>query len=138
MEIKEIIAKAFIATKNSYSPYSNFKVGACIVMDDGNYFLGTNIENAAYGSSMCAERNAIYMAYCHGYRDNQIKQLAIVAFGDKIVTPCGACRQVMVELLPEDCMIILANQTSYQTTTVKELMPLAFKGDNLECSNQDL
>ena len=138
MEIKEIIAKAFKATDNSYSPYSNFKVGACIEMKDNNYFLGTNIENAAYGSSMCAERNAIYSAYCNGYHKEDIKQIAIVSFGNKLVSPCGSCRQVMVELLAKDCRVILANQNEYQITTVEELMPLAFKGDSLECSNHDL
>ena len=63
MDVKTIIEKAFEAAKNSYSPYSKFKVGACIEMRDGNYFLGTNIENAAFGSTMCAERNAVYGAY---------------------------------------------------------------------------
>ncbi|WP_294580482.1 cytidine deaminase [uncultured Thomasclavelia sp.] len=131
MEIKEIIKKAFDATKNSYSPYSNYKVGACIEMQDGSYFLGTNIENAAYGSSMCAERNAVYAAYCNGYHKNDIKQLAIVSFSTKLVSPCGACRQVLGELLPKDCPIILANLDEYQITTINELMPMAFEGDNL-------
>ena len=67
MDYQEIIKKAFDAAKYSYSPYSNFKVGACVEMNDGVYFLGTNIENAAYGSTMCAERNAVYGAYCNGY-----------------------------------------------------------------------
>ena len=67
-----------------------------------------------------------------------IKQIAIVSFGNKLVSPCGSCRQVMVELLAKDCRVILANQNEYQITTVEELMPLAFKGDSLECSNQDL
>ena len=87
---------------------------------------------------MCAERNAIYSAYCNGYHKEDIKQIAIVSFGNKLVSPCGSCRQVMVELLAKDCRVILANQNEYQITTVEELMPLAFKGDSLECSNQDL
>lgn len=138
MEIATIIEKAFMAAKHSYSPYSNFKVGACIEMHDGKYFLGTNIENAAFGSTMCAERNAVYGAYCNGYRKNDIKQLAIVASSDNIVSPCGACRQVLVELLPQDCKIILANKQAFKITTVAELLPEAFIGESLTCSNQDL
>lgn len=137
MEMKMMIEKAFEATKNSYSPYSKFKVGACIEMNDGTYFLGTNIENAAYGSTMCAERNAVYGAYCNGYRRADIKQLAIVAFGDDLVSPCGACRQVLAELLPQDCPVILANQSDYEITSVEELLPRAFIGESLTCSNQD-
>lgn len=138
MNIETIIEKAFEAANNSYSPYSNFKVGACIEMKDGRYFLGTNIENASYGSTMCAERNAVYGAYCNGYHKNDIKQLAIVANSDNIVSPCGACLQVLVELLPLDCPIILANRRSYEVTTIKELLPKAFIGESLVCSNQDL
>ena len=130
MDVKTIIEKAFEAAKNSYSPYSKFKVGACIEMRDGNYFLGTNIENAAFGSTMCAERNAVYGAYSNGYGKADIKQLAIVA--------CGACRQVLMELLPQDCPVILANRESYEITTMKELLPRAFIGESLTCSNQDL
>ena len=59
MDHQTIIEKAFVASENSYSPYSKFKVGACVEMNDGKYFMGANIENAAYGSTMCAERNAV-------------------------------------------------------------------------------
>ena len=107
MLYQTIIDKAFEASKNSYSPYSNFKVGACLKTKDGKYFIGTNIENASYGASMCAERNAIYSAYCNGYRKNDIELLAVVASSDKIISPCGLCRQVMSELLPENCLINL-------------------------------
>ena len=138
MDVKTIIEKAFEAAKNSYSPYSKFKVGACIEMRDGNYFLGTNIENAAFGSTMCAERNAVYGAYSNGYGKADIKQLAIVAGSDEIVSPCGAGRQVLMELLPQDCPVILANRESYEITTMKELLPRAFIGESLTCSNQDL
>lgn len=123
---QKIILQAFKALENSYSPYSNFKVGACLETKDGKYFLGTNIENAAYGATMCAERNAVYGAYCNGYNKDDIKQIAIVAKSDKLITPCGTCRQVLQELVAEDCLIILANQQHYKITTVKELLPMAF------------
>ena len=138
MLYQTIIDKAFEASKNSYSPYSNFKVGACLKTEDGKYFIGTNIENASYGASMCAERNAIYSAYCNGYRKNDIELLAVVASSDKIISPCGICRQVMSELLPENCLIILANLQEYKTILMKELLPMAFTEENLSCLNQDL
>ncbi|MCR1961115.1 cytidine deaminase [Thomasclavelia cocleata] len=131
MDYQEIIKKAFDAAKNSYSPYSNFKVGACVEMNDGVYFLGTNIENAAYGSTMCAERNAVYGAYCNGYTKSDIKQLAIAADCNIVVSPCGACRQVLSELIPEKCPIILANHQKYIITSMKELLPMAFTEENL-------
>lgn len=131
MDYQEIIKKAFDAAKNSYSPYSDFKVGACVEMNDGVYFLGTNIENAAYGSTMCAERNAVYGAYCKGYTKSDIKQLAIVADCSMVVSPCGACRQVLSELIPEKCPIILANHQEYKITSMKELLPMAFTEGNL-------
>ena len=138
MLYQTIIDQAFKAAKNSYSPYSNFKVGACIALKDGTFVQGCNIENAAYGSTMCAERNAIYSAYCNGYRKNDFELLAIVASGNKIISPCGICRQVMNELLPEDCLIILANLRGYKTILMKELLPMAFTEENLSCLNQDL
>ena len=138
MLYQTIIDKAFEASKNSYSPYSNFKVGACLKTKDGKYFIGTNIGNASYGASMCAERNAIYSAYCNGYRKNDIELLAVVASSDKIISPCGICRQVMSELLPENCLIILANLQEYKTILMKELLPMAFTEENLSCLNQDL
>lgn len=132
MRVEEMIVKAFEATKNAYTPYSNFKVGACIEMHDGTYFLGANIENAAYGSTMCAERNAVYSAYCNGYTKKDIKQLAIVANCSPIASPCGACRQVLMELIPGDCPIILANHQDKIITSMQELLPLAFNEENLK------
>ena len=87
---------------------------------------------------MCAERNAIYSAYCNGYRKNDIELLAVVASSDKIISPCGICRQVMSELLPENCLIILSNFQEYKTILMKELLPMAFTEENLSCLNQDL
>ena len=131
MDEQLIIAQAFIALKNAYAPYSKFKVGACVEMNDGNYFFGANVENAAYGSTMCAERNAVYSAYSNGYHKNDFKQLAIVADSEGIISPCGACRQVLNELIPSNCPIILANNQTYQITTMKELLPMAFTEENL-------
>lgn len=131
MECKNLIKKAFEAAQNAYAPYSNFKVGAIVELYNGNLIKGCNIENAAYGSTMCAERNAIYQTYCQGYNKDDIKSLTIVSYSKKIVTPCGACRQVLIELMKEDTPIILANETKYIETNIKALLPGAFIKENL-------
>ena len=97
--MKRIVEEAYKAMRHAYAPYSRYHVGACIELKDGRYILGANVENAAYGSSMCAERNAVYAAYSLGYRRDDIVGLAIVSDGKALVTPCGACRQVLGELL---------------------------------------
>lgn len=138
MEYQELIQKAFEASKNAYNPYSHFAVGACIALKDGNFIVGCNIENAAYGSTMCAERNAIYGVYSNGYKKEDILALAIVADCTPLASPCGACRQVLAELLEMDTPIVLANKEIQEVTTIRELMPMAFIGESLSCSNQDL
>ena len=100
-------------------------------MTDGTYVLGANIENAAYGSSMCAERSALYSAYSQGYRKEQIKGMAVVSDGELLVTPCGACRQVLGELLGKDTPVYLTSGSQEMDTTVGELLPYAFGAGNL-------
>ena len=78
MDQNKLIDLAWKARENAYVPYSHFKVGACIALKDGTFVQGCNIENAAYGSTMCAERNAVFGAYCKGYRKEDIIGLAIV------------------------------------------------------------
>lgn len=126
MDYKLLADEAFRARKNAYAPYSHFKVGACILLKNGELIYGCNIENAAYGSSMCAERNAVYQAYCRGYHKDDIEAIAIVADCYPLVSPCGACRQVLAELLNLDTPIILGNKDYFEVTNMKELMPRAF------------
>lgn len=127
----KIVDKAFEAMQNAYAPYSKYKVGACVETTDGKYFLGANIENASYGLTNCAERSAIFAAYSNGYRKKHIKAIAIVSNGEKLVTPCGACRQVLSELIEKDVEIILSNGEKTLITNIEDLMPLAFGADNL-------
>lgn len=127
----EIIKKAFEARKNAYAPYSNFYVGACLKTKDGRFFLGANIENAAYGSTICAERNAVFAAYSSGVRKNEIEALCIVTKAKRITPPCGACRQVFVELLNANTPIILSNGIEVKVTNMKELMPYAFESEDI-------
>ncbi len=126
-----LLSKAFEAMDHAYAPYSNYHVGACVATKDGNYILGANIENAAYGSSICAERNAVFSAYSQGYRKADIEALAIVSDGERIGTPCGSCRQVLSELLEEETPIILSNRKSEMDTTIRELLPFAFGQEDL-------
>ena len=131
MEAKELVKQAFEATKHAYAPYSKFVVGACVLLRDGKLIKGANIENAAYGSTMCAERNAVYAAYCQGYQKDDIVSVTIVADCTPLVSPCGACRQVLAELLNKDTPIILGSKNDYRVTTITELLPYAFTGESL-------
>ena len=133
MENKDLIKKAIEARKLSYSPYSHFAVGAALLTKDGRVFLGANIENSSYPLSMCAERNCVYNAYLHGVKKEDIVMLALAADTDGPCAPCGACRQVLSELLAMDTPIIMANlKGDVKETNVAELLPFAFSGDDLK------
>ncbi len=132
MTKENLIEMAKDAMDYSYSPYSKFKVGAALLTKDGDVYLGANIENAAYGATMCAERNAIYNAYCHGIQFEDIEAIAIVADCPRPVSPCGICRQVMSELLPPDTPVYLANlDGEVKETSVEELLPYGFVSEDL-------
>ena len=130
---KELVNDAIKARELSYSPYSNFKVGAALLCKDGKVFVGANIENSSYPLCMCAERNALYNAMMDGYNKNDFVALAIVADTQEVCSPCGACRQVISELFPRDGVIVLANlKGAYQESNIEALLPLAFSGDDLK------
>ena len=133
MKDEELMQQAVEARQLSYSPYSNFQVGAALLCKDGKVFVGANIENSAYPLCMCAERNALYHAMMNGYKKSDFLALAIAADTDTPCSPCGACRQVISELFPRDGEILLTNLKgdSYKTN-IDELLPLAFSGDDLK------
>lgn len=133
MDKIELIKKAIEAQKLAYVPYSNFHVGAALITKSGEVYLGANIENSAYGCTMCAERNAVYNAYMHGVTKNDIEALAITADCPRPVSPCGQCRQVLSELYPEDKPIYLANNDlEIKETNIKELLPYNFEKSDME------
>ena len=132
MTKEELLSLAFGALENAYAPYSKYRVGACVLCKDGSYFIGANIENASYGLTNCGERSAIFAAYSNGYRKNDIAALAIVCEGPSIASPCGACRQVLSELIGKDTPIYLANRKAERTTTISELLPYAFDSEELD------
>lgn len=119
------------ARENSYSPYSHFKVGAAVFTRQGHIFTGTNIENASYGLTVCAERNATFAAVGAGEKD--IVALALVTQklpGAKVNSPCGACRQVLAEFMAPNAPIYMAvldgKKRTVVTKKLKDLIPLAF------------
>lgn len=111
MNNAEFFALAVRASEKSYSPYSNFKVGAVLLTEDGQIFTGCNIENASYSLTMCAERTAIFKAVSSGFKKFRAIAIAGSADGDfsKSCMPCGACLQVMAEFCDDDFMIVLAD-----------------------------
>jgi cytidine deaminase len=129
---QELLIAAEKAMVNSYSPYSGFKVGAAVLTEDDKIIVGTNYENAAYGSTVCAERVAIMSANAQGYR--KIKKIAIIGRGKElagIVSPCGACRQVINEssdLSSQVIELIMSNTAKDKVIikTIKELLPMDF------------
>ena len=130
---EELIDLAIKARELSYSPYSNFKVGAAILTKDGEYFLGANVENSSYPVSMCAERNAIYNAMMHGKKKEDFVALAIVADSPRACSPCGMCRQAISELYPASAPIYLSNLSNdLKITNAKELLPYAFEKEDME------
>lgn len=120
---KKLLAAALAARENAYAPYSKFKVGAAVETADGHIFTGCNVENASYGLTCCAERNAVFAAIGSGARS--FKALCVVADTEEPVAPCGACRQVLAEFPFEK--IILANCKGLtKIMTVAELLPYGF------------
>ena len=133
MDKKELVAKAVEARNLSYSPYSKFKVGAALLTKDGQVFLGANIENSSYPLCMCGERNALYNAMMHGYKKSDFVALALSADTDGPCSPCGACRQVISELMNADAPVIMSNlKGDVQETNAKELLPFAFSPEDLK------
>ena len=127
----ELLKNAYEAMDNAYAPYSNFHVGACVKTKDGKYHKGANVENASYGLTNCAERSALFHVFSLGYRQDDIEAIAIVGQGNTLITPCGACRQVLVELLKRDTPIVLGTGEKVLVTNIEELMPMAFTSDDL-------
>ena len=133
--VEKLIDTAIEQLKFSYTPYSNFKVGAALLAENGEIYTGCNIENASYTPTNCAERTAFFKAVSEGVHDFQ----AICIVGGKegklteYTAPCGVCRQVMMEFCdPETFQIILAiDKERYEIYTLEELMPLGFGPLNL-------
>ena len=127
-ELQKLIQAAIEMRKQSYSPYSNFAVGAAVLSNDGYIYGGCNIENASYGLTNCAERTAIFNAVSNGKRN--ISAIAVVADTDRPCSPCGACRQVIGEF-KISCIIMANLKGEYKTVTLEELLPFSFSNTDL-------
>ena len=124
MNDRELLNLAKEASANAYVPYSKFPVGAAIECEDGTVFTGCNVENAALGSTICAERTAACKAVSEGHR--RFKRIAVYGEGENYCMPCGACRQFLVEFSPD--MEVLCSKAGgrYVSYKLKDLLPYAF------------
>lgn len=132
-EYKELCQAAWLVTKNAYCVYSGFAVGAAVLLNNGEVVCGSNQENVAYPSGLCAERTALFAA-CSTYPEAGIKAIAVAACQqgvevDEFVTPCGSCRQVMLEIVQRyhaDFDVIMLGRKRSVVIKASQLLPLAF------------
>ncbi len=130
MESKELVTLAIDAKKKSYSPYSNFRVGAALLTKDGKVYQGANIENAAYGVTICAERTAAFAAKLDGVEE--YSAIAVASDSNDYIPPCGSCRQVLMELCGEELDVHISNGNGdVKIIKLKELLPFSFGDKNL-------
>ncbi|MBL7016289.1 MAG: cytidine deaminase [Kiritimatiellales bacterium] len=128
MKIEALLEAAAKAARKAYAPYSNYKVGAALLCADGEVFTGCNVENASYGLANCAERTAVFTAVAAGRKD--LVALAVVAEGESMPYPCGACRQVLSEFCREEFSVYIAKADAledYEVVCLAALLPHSFK-----------
>jgi len=124
----QLVRRAREVMQNAYAPYSEFHVGAAIEADDGSIHVGCNVENASYGLTICAERMAVGAAVAAGKR--RLVRLAVASAVEPPATPCGACRQLLVEF-GLDLEVIAVGPSSERRWRLRELLPEAFTRESL-------
>lgn len=117
--------------ENSYAVYSNYRVSCTCIMNDGRMFNGVNVENASFGATICAERNAITSAITSGYKKGDFKELHVMVDSEKIAHPCFVCRQVITEFFNSNDKVYVYNKKDMEVYRVSELCPYPFSEDNL-------
>ncbi len=123
---KDLLAAARKARDRAYAPYSEFPVGAAVLASNGRIYSGCNVENASLGLTCCAERNAIFAMVAAGERE--IREVLVIGDTEKILPPCGACRQVMAEFAPPSAVIHMCDRSGAgRSVTVAELLPHVFR-----------
>jgi cytidine deaminase len=126
MTTEELISIAKSEKQKAYAPFSNFRVAAILIAENGKVYTGVNIENSTYGATCCAERTAIFKAVSEGER--KFKQIAIISDSDEFTYPCGICRQVMAEFASDDFQIFCSDKNgNYVRETLGSLLPNAFR-----------
>jgi cytidine deaminase len=128
-QIGRLVAAAEQASERAYAPFSNFYVGAAILTESGDIFTGCNVENSCYGLTNCAERTAIFTAVAAGAlsAERALVAVAVVHRQGAACSPCGACRQVILEFGPEATVIYRAQNGEITQTTTRELLPEGFR-----------
>lgn len=131
MTDRELVQKAIEMQNFSYCPYSDFPVGAALLCEDGTVFTGCNVESAAYGSTICAERTALLKAVSEGHRDDWLT-MAVAGRGEDFCWPCGSCRQMLYEFAPELRILAVRGDGSFEKAKLSELLPRGFGAANLK------
>ncbi len=125
-----MIAMAKEVMQRAYAPYSRFQVGAALLAKDGRVFLGCNVENASFGATICAERTAVTKAVSEGVRE--FEKIAIVASSGEYAAPCGICRQVLYEFMPEGSVVLWSKDEGELETPLRSLLPMGFRGEDIK------
>ena len=131
MTDQELVQKAMEMQNFSYVPYSHFPVGAALLCEDGRVFTGCNVENAAYGSTICAERTALLKAVSEGCRSGWTA-IAIAGKGSDYCWPCGSCRQMLYEFAPDLTVLVAQSDHSFVKLPLKDLLPHGFGPKDLD------
>ncbi len=122
---EELITRARLAQKNAYAPFSQFKVGAALLTDNGKIYPGCNVENSTYSATNCAERTAVFTAICDGARNFQ--KIAVVTDREDPVMPCGICRNVLFEFSPNIEIIAVSASGKTERAKLSALFPKGFR-----------
>jgi cytidine deaminase len=129
-DAKDLVQQAVNAKQKAMPTYSNFHVGAALLAKSGKIYLGANIENSSYGLTICAERTAVFNAVLEGERE--FEAIAIAGDSDDYISPCGACRQVMMELCGKDLKVYMVNNNDeYKLSSMEDLLPYSFNKEFL-------
>lgn len=139
-QLAELKGTAREASQNAYAPYSQFPVGAVVLLKDGRQFSGCNVENASYGLTNCAERTAIFAAVAAGVKADEFAGVVIYTPSQPAYAPCGACRQVIAEFFAADAPVLSFSEADQRQWRVKDLLPDAFSfqpGGSLRAKLQD-
>lgn len=130
MDYRTLALKAVEAKKTSHPPYSNFHVGAALLTDDGKVYLGGNIEISSYSLTICAERTAAFKAFSEGER--KFKAIAVAGDSPDYCSPCGSCRQVLMDLCGDIDVIMINQKEELKILKLSELLPFAFGDKDLK------
>lgn len=126
----ELVHMAQEMMQRAYAPYSNYRVGAALLCADGSVYTGCNVECASYGGTICAERVAAVKAISEG--NHEFVKLAVISADENLCTPCGICRQFLMEFAPDLTVLCANGQEEFRAISLADLLPCAFSGEQLQ------